>query len=210
MDPSLIGNFIQFPSAKMVWDTIATTYFDGSDTSQVYDLRHRVTNLKQAGGTLEKYYNDLQGLWREIDFHRPNPMECPNDIQHYNTLVQEDRVYVFLDRLDDRLDNIRSDVLQMKPFPTMEQAYAHVQREALRQAMMTDNTNEIHGVVLASKSLKLQTSTQPRKSCHSYCRITSFPYSSNKYSPNPRIFSLKTLLYGGLQCRPSTSHASPE
>ncbi|KAJ0013569.1 hypothetical protein Pint_20274 [Pistacia integerrima] len=59
MDPSLIGNFIRFPMAKLVWDSIATTYFDGSDTSQVYDLRRRVTRLKQAGGSLEKYYNDL-------------------------------------------------------------------------------------------------------------------------------------------------------
>jgi hypothetical protein len=34
---------MRFPTAKMVWDSIATTYFDGSDTSQVYDLRRRVT-----------------------------------------------------------------------------------------------------------------------------------------------------------------------
>ena len=59
MDSSLIGNFIRFPTAKMVWDSIATTYFDASDTSQVYDLRRRVTQLKQVGGSLEQYYNDL-------------------------------------------------------------------------------------------------------------------------------------------------------
>lgn len=38
-NPSLIGNFIRFPTVEAVWDAIATTYFDGSDTSQVYDLR---------------------------------------------------------------------------------------------------------------------------------------------------------------------------
>ena len=106
MDPSLIGNFIQFPITKLVWDSIATTYFDGSDTSQAYDLRRCVTQLKQAGGSLEKYYNDFQGLWREIDFRRPNPMECEVDIHNYNLLFQEDKVYVFLDGLDDRLDKI--------------------------------------------------------------------------------------------------------
>jgi len=90
---------MRFPTAKMVWDSIATTYFDGSDTSQVYDLRRRVTQLKQAGGSLEQYYNDLQGLWREIDFRRPNPMECAVDIHKYNTIIQEERVYVFLDGL---------------------------------------------------------------------------------------------------------------
>jgi hypothetical protein len=111
MDPTLIGNFIWFPTAKSVWDAIATTYFDGSDTSQVYELRRRITQLRQSGSSLEKYYTDLQGLWREIDFRRPNPMECATDIHHYNALVQEYRVYLFLDGLDDRLDHIRGDVL---------------------------------------------------------------------------------------------------
>ncbi|XP_059440183.1 uncharacterized protein LOC132172662 [Corylus avellana] len=155
MEPSLIGNFIRFPTAKLVWDSIATTYFDGSDTSQVYDLRRRVTRLKQAGGSLEKYFTDLQGLWREIDFRRPNPMECVADIKHYNDMLQEDRVYVFLDGLDDRLDKIRGDILQMKPFPTIEQAYAHVRREAVRQAVMiTGDSSDNPGAVLASKSFR--------------------------------------------------------
>jgi len=59
MDPLLVGNFIRFPTAKGVWDSIATTYFDGSDTSQVYDLRHKVTQMWQKGESIEKYYNDL-------------------------------------------------------------------------------------------------------------------------------------------------------
>ena len=53
MDPSLIGNFIRFPTAKQVWDSIATTFFYGIDTSQVYDLRRRVTCMKQASGSIE-------------------------------------------------------------------------------------------------------------------------------------------------------------
>ena len=82
MDPSLISNFIRFLTAKLVWDSIATTYFDGTDTSQNYDLKRRVTKMRQVGGSIEKYYNDLQGLWKEIDFRRPNPMNCATDIQN--------------------------------------------------------------------------------------------------------------------------------
>lgn len=83
-------------------------------------------------------------------------MECPTDIHHYNTLLQEDRVYTFLDGLDDRLDNIRSDVLQMRPFPSIEQAYAHVRREALRQAVMSAGDPDLtSGAVLTTKGLKL-------------------------------------------------------
>ena len=80
MDPKLIENYIKFPMAKTIWDAIAATYFDGVDTSQVYDLKRKVTGLKQSGGSIETYYNNLQGLWREIDFRRPNPMQCEIDI----------------------------------------------------------------------------------------------------------------------------------
>jgi len=76
-----------------------------------------VTRPKQAGGSLEKYFTDPQGRWREIDFRRPNPMKCVADIQHYDDMLQEDSVYVFLDSLDDWLDKIRGDILQMHPVP---------------------------------------------------------------------------------------------
>ncbi|KAK3004952.1 hypothetical protein RJ639_020199 [Escallonia herrerae] len=156
MDPKLISNYIRFPTAKAVWDAIATTYFDGADTSQVYDLKRKVTRMRQGEGSIETYYNNLQGLWREIDFRRPNPMKCEFDIEKYNSILQEDRVYTFLDGLDDRLDNIQGDVLQLKPFPTVEQAYAHVRREDLRQSVMLTKDDIVHSAVMISKGQKSQ------------------------------------------------------
>ena len=47
----------------------------------------------------------------KINFRRPNPMKFAKDIQVYNSNIQEDRVHVFLDGLDDRLEKIKSDVL---------------------------------------------------------------------------------------------------
>ena len=43
MNQSLVVNFIRYPTVKQVWECAATTYFDGSDTSQVYELRRRVS-----------------------------------------------------------------------------------------------------------------------------------------------------------------------
>ena len=63
LDPLLISNFIRFPTIIQAWDSIATTFFDGSDTSQVYEHQHWVTRLERAGDSLEKYYDNLQGLW---------------------------------------------------------------------------------------------------------------------------------------------------
>ncbi|KAL4596183.1 hypothetical protein ACB092_12G146000 [Castanea dentata] len=81
-------------------------------------------------------------------------MNCATYIQKFNTILQEDRVYIFLDGLDDRLDKIRSDVLQIRPFPIVEQAYAHVRREEIQQAVMLMGIDTI-GAVMASKGVKM-------------------------------------------------------
>jgi hypothetical protein len=87
-------------------------------------------------------------------------MKCVADIQNYNKLIQEDWVYVFLDGLDNRLDKIRGDILQMRLFSTIEQAYAHVRQEAVWQAVMiNDDSTEFPEAVLASKSIKPGQST---------------------------------------------------
>ncbi|CAL2238346.1 unnamed protein product [Prunus armeniaca] len=70
-------------------------------------------------------------------------MKCDFDIKERNANLQEDRVYIFLDCLDDRLDKALRDILQMSPFLTVEQAYAFVQREDLRQAIVMDTQASI-------------------------------------------------------------------
>jgi GAG-pre-integrase domain/gag-polypeptide of LTR copia-type len=136
LDTNLYGKFLRYPTAKEVWDAIATTFYDGSDATQVFELNKRVNKIKQEGRSVEEYYNELQNLWLEIDFRRPNPMVCAIDIEKFEKFTQESRVYSFLDGLNDKLDNERANVLQMTPFPTLEQAFARVRKEATRQKIM--------------------------------------------------------------------------
>jgi GAG-pre-integrase domain len=143
LDPRLRANFIRYPTAKEVWDAISTTFYDGHDEVQVYNLNKKVTRLKQSGRMIEEYYNELQGLWQEINFRCPNPMVCAVDITKFNEFVEKNRVYTFLDGLDDRLDSVRAVVLQISPFSTVEQAYAVVRREISRQVVMLRGEEEM-------------------------------------------------------------------
>ena len=82
-------------------------------------------------------------------------MKCEIDIQSYNSMLQEERVYIFLDGLDDRLDLVRSDVLLLKPFPSIEKADAHVRREDLRQSVMISGAEVVtSGAVMATKGMR--------------------------------------------------------
>ena len=59
MDSSLVNSFIWYPTAKEVQDAIVVTFFNGNDTAQVYELWRWVSRLRQNGGSLEKFYNEL-------------------------------------------------------------------------------------------------------------------------------------------------------
>ena len=126
MEPNLIGYFLRLPTAKEVWDAAANTYYDGSDISQVYDLTCKASRMRQDGRPVETYYSDLQSLWQEIDYRRPNPMKCGTDIEIFNKIVQMDRVYTLLAGLDEMFDQIRSDILRTEPLPSVEQTFAYV------------------------------------------------------------------------------------
>jgi hypothetical protein len=119
-------------------------------------------------------------------------MECAGDIQKYNSILQEDqedRVYTFLDGLDDRLDKTRSDVLQQKPFPIVEKAHAHVRWEDVIHMVMTSGTKIAPGMVMTSKGTKADYYHTQLK--------TGFPSLSNGKS-NP---SSKTkALSDGMKC----------
>lgn len=62
LERPLISTFICFPTAHAVWDAIAKPYFDGTDVSHVYNLKSRTHRMRQAGGSIETYYNDLHNL----------------------------------------------------------------------------------------------------------------------------------------------------
>jgi hypothetical protein len=156
LEPRLKSKYIRHPTARDVWQALATTFYDGSDEAQVFDLNRCVSRIKQGGRAIDIYYDELHGLWQEIDFRSPNPMECARDIEKFNMFIQKTRVYTLLDGLDDRLDTIRAQVVHMTPFPSLEQAYSLIRREANRQNIMMKDGNESvqNSVAMATHSYK--------------------------------------------------------
>nr|XP_017182259.1 uncharacterized protein LOC108171098 [Malus domestica] len=53
--------------AKEVWEEVARTYYDGSDISQIYELKVKSFRLRQEGRPVGVYYADLKFVWQELD-----------------------------------------------------------------------------------------------------------------------------------------------
>ena len=132
--------------------------------------------MGQVGGPIKKYYNDLQGLWRDMNFYWSSPIKCAIDVDRYNSLIQEKRVYIFLNGLNDRLNKIRSDTLQMKPFPTMKEAYTYIQHENSSQSIMLIGRDNTIGSIMTFKGAKsrpiilAQINVLTEEDGYTYCR----------------------------------------
>ncbi|TQD70018.1 hypothetical protein C1H46_044449 [Malus baccata] len=79
MEPAIMGFFIHLRTAKEVWEEVAQTYYDGSDISQIYELKVKSFKLRQEGRPVGVYYADLKSVWQELDQRRLIKMECAVD-----------------------------------------------------------------------------------------------------------------------------------
>lgn len=166
MEPDLLGLFLGLPTAAEVWEGVSQMYYDGSDESQIYELRCKATRIKQSARLIPLYFAELKTIWQELDKRRPIKMTCATDIKARRDEVVKDRIYDFLAGLDDGFDNdkVRSDFLRIKPLPGLEESFAYIRREAQRQTIMLSSAGAIGtpSVAMVSKSPGIPTSHTPR------------------------------------------------
>ena len=159
MTDKLMAHFVQCETAKEVWDAIKRSYLDVSDPSQVYELMEKSFQSRQGGCPLSKNYNELNSIFLELDYHRPNDTESTNDIEKLRKRTIEDRIYIFLVGLDHNLDQVSGRILATSPLPSLEEAYSQVRHEEQRQFTMgIEDRSEASALTVVKKQLSASTS----------------------------------------------------
>ncbi|KAM1729994.1 hypothetical protein ACFX12_020306 [Malus domestica] len=130
MEPNLFGLFIDFSTAKDIWESVTQMFYDGSDESQYYELRCKATRTRQDGRPINLYFTELKGVWQDLDKRRPFRMVCGADLKTRKQELAKDRVYDFLAGLDSGFDQVQSEILRMKLIPIIEECFNLVRRES--------------------------------------------------------------------------------
>lgn len=146
IEPSLASNLTEFPTARTLWDALVVTYSSGKDKLQTFDLHVKANEFKQNGLPLEDFWIVLQGIWGEIDRRDPNPMKCADDITAYNTIRAEQKLFQFLNALDQKFDPIKREILRRDSLPTAEAAYAAVRKETTHQNILRTGSSPSQGI----------------------------------------------------------------
>ncbi|XP_073062852.1 uncharacterized protein [Primulina eburnea] len=142
MELSIAKPHMFMKTAKEVWDSIRETYSDSENSSQIFELKTKLWNLKQHDRDVTIYYNEMVALWQELDQHYDDVWESKEDFARQKKREENDRVYVFLAGMNHDLDEVKGRILGRRPLPSIREVFSEIRQEESRKKVM--NNQVIH------------------------------------------------------------------
>ncbi|KAL6184986.1 hypothetical protein ACLB2K_041121 [Fragaria x ananassa] len=128
IEPSLINRYIRLPTTKDVWEVVEKTFYDDSDETRIFELNKKCFAARQNGRPLPTYYNELVGMFQEIDQCIASHNNTVVGVIQETTAMARMRVHMFLSGLDSEYDQVCGEILRKDPKFTLEQSYAYVRK----------------------------------------------------------------------------------
>ncbi|KAK3003051.1 hypothetical protein RJ639_019816 [Escallonia herrerae] len=128
LDPPIRATVSRLNEAKLIWDSLKTRY-SIPNRPRIYKLWSDASMTTQGGASVMTYYTKLLGLWDEL--LTLSPLEscgCPKGTEKMNW-YQDLQTYQFLMGLDDKYATLRTQIINMDPFPNIDRVYAMVMQE---------------------------------------------------------------------------------
>lgn len=130
---SIKSSILFLNTARLIWSSLEKQ-FSLTNGSRKYKLKRDLYNLKQNGVPVHQYYTMMGALWQELDSMSALPAitTTGNDITTFLRAMErqheENRLFEFLNGLDDDYSPQRSQFLLMSPLPTVETACSAIQQ----------------------------------------------------------------------------------
>ncbi|KZV43823.1 hypothetical protein F511_24410 [Dorcoceras hygrometricum] len=124
METNISRRYLWFQTAKEVWDVVRRMYSDLGNTSQVFELRSKLKEIKQGSHTVTHYFSELQELWQELDLFLEEYRMCSEGSGRMRRTLERERVFDFLAGLNRELDDVRGQIVARDPFPSTDDAFS--------------------------------------------------------------------------------------
>ncbi|VFR00717.1 unnamed protein product [Cuscuta campestris] len=155
-------------TASEMWNDLMER-FGKESAPRAYELKQSLTVTRQDGASVSAYFTKLRGLWDEIQsaLHIPRCSCGGCTCQIGKKLVElheKERLYEFLMGLDMEFAVIRTQILAIKPLPSLSNAYHLVSEdEKQRQVATSRNSNSSQEVAAFQAFVPTRRDTQQQK-----------------------------------------------
>ncbi|XP_075514618.1 uncharacterized protein LOC142549521 [Primulina tabacum] len=153
MDTSIARPYMFMKTAKDVWDSVKETYSDSENSSQIFELKAKLWNLKQGDREVTIYYNEMAALWQELDQHYDDVWASKDDYARQKKREENDRVYMFLAGMNQNLDEVKGRILGRKPLPSIREVFSEIRQEESRKKVMHSQAENNIGPVSDNSAL---------------------------------------------------------
>ncbi|KAJ0103610.1 hypothetical protein Patl1_05363 [Pistacia atlantica] len=165
MLPEISDTFMFLPTSKEIWEAAKETYSKVRDCAQIYEIKTKISGIKQGDRSVTEYANLLKNLWQEMDHYRCIEMKCSDDAAALKNFIEKDRIYDFLTGLNVEFDQVRVQVLGKEDLPSLNETISIINAEESRRGVML-YSQPVEGSAMVGKSndqnLKFNTEKTPQ------------------------------------------------
>ncbi|XP_017974499.1 PREDICTED: uncharacterized protein LOC108661577 [Theobroma cacao] len=125
----LIASIVFYMSnVAQIWETLKCR-FSLPDGVRICNLQHTLNGITQGSRSVDLYFIELNSVWEELRSVRPLPKCTCGGFQEFVDQMAKDNIFRFLNGLNDSFSALRSQIIMMKPFPSLDKAYNLVLKE---------------------------------------------------------------------------------
>ncbi|CAL1405319.1 unnamed protein product [Linum trigynum] len=142
-------------TAQQIWSDLKERFGMGS-MARLYQLRRSIALHQQEKVSVSGFYTKLRSLWDEIQSTAPIPKctcgHCTCGIEKQMRDAEDsNRLFDFLIGLDDVFTTVRSQVLSMRPTPTLGEAFQMVSNDEQQRLITSNRRPQVEAAALQTQ-----------------------------------------------------------
>ncbi|XP_019175879.1 PREDICTED: uncharacterized protein LOC109171267 [Ipomoea nil] len=137
LSPEIAQTVLWVGTTERIWKTLKSR-FSEADIFRVSDLHAEMHQIRQGDLSVGAFFAKLRALWDELQVIRPLPTcNCPRRcdcglLDKLQLHMDSDNLSVFLRGLNDNYASVQSQIMMMKPLPSVDEAFLIVQQQERR------------------------------------------------------------------------------
>ncbi|KAL2928226.1 Antiviral helicase SKI2, partial [Bienertia sinuspersici] len=144
-------------NAYEIWRQLEQRY-SVTNGSRKYRLTKEIYDMKQKGRNISAYYTDMRALWEELEDMNDLPLitamtaEVRRYVETIKQQQEEQRLFQFLNGLDEEYGALRSQLLMWYPLPNVDVACSFLQQEESQRKILKPIKEEVDSLAMMSKT----------------------------------------------------------